>query len=85
MGTHVVHHLVSSIPFYHAREATEAVKKVMGKHYHADLDTPLLSAFWKNRRDCQFVEESLGMEGSGIFMFRNMHGRGVNPRKLGKI
>ncbi|KAI0007582.1 fatty acid desaturase-domain-containing protein [Xylariaceae sp. FL0662B] len=85
VGTHVVHHLVSSIPFYHAQEATEAVKKVMGKHYHADRDTPLLSAFWRNQRDCQFVEESPGMEGSGVFMFRNLHGRGVKPRNLGEV
>ncbi|KAH7303203.1 fatty acid desaturase-domain-containing protein [Stachybotrys elegans] len=72
VGTHVLHHLVSSIPFYHAQEATEAIKRVMGKHYHEDRHTNLLSAFWKNQRDCEFVEESAGMEGSGIYMFRNL-------------
>ncbi|TVY34651.1 Delta(12) fatty acid desaturase [Lachnellula occidentalis] len=82
VGTHVVHHLVSSIPFYHAQEATEAVKTVKGKHYHADRKTNLMAALWRNQRDCQFVEESPGMEGSGVFMFRNLHGRGVRPRNL---
>ncbi|KAM7206559.1 Fatty acid desaturase domain containing protein [Naviculisporaceae sp. PSN 640] len=82
IGTHVLHHLVSTIPFYHAQEATEAIKKVMGKHYHADTETPLLTAFWKNQRDCKFVEETVGMEGSGIYMFRNLHGRGERARDL---
>ena len=54
----------------------------MGKHYHADRDTPLMTAFWRNQRDCQFVEESSGMDGSGIYMFRNLHGRGTRPRDL---
>ncbi|KAI9870258.1 MAG: Oleate hydroxylase fah12, partial [Pleopsidium flavum] len=31
--THVLHHYVSTIPFYHADEATEAIKPIMGKHY----------------------------------------------------
>ncbi|KAM3065597.1 hypothetical protein ACMFMG_011307 [Clarireedia jacksonii] len=82
VGTHVLHHLVSTIPFYHAQEATEAIKKVMGKHYNADRTTPLLTAFWRNQRDCQFVEETPGMEGSGVFMFRNLHGRGAKPRDV---
>lgn len=72
----MLHHLVSSIPFYHAQEATEAIKKVMGKHYHEDREANILSTFWKTQRDCQFVEETEGMEGSGVFMFRNLHGGG---------
>ena len=31
--TYVVHHFVSTIPFYHADEATEAIKLTMGQHY----------------------------------------------------
>ena len=30
--THVLHHYVSTIPFYHAEKATAAIKPVMGKH-----------------------------------------------------
>ena len=35
--THVLHHYISTIPFYHADEATEAIKPVMGRHYRADV------------------------------------------------
>ncbi|KAH8431975.1 uncharacterized protein LDX57_009622 [Aspergillus melleus] len=77
VGTHVLHHLVSTIPFHDAYEATD-----MGKHYRADRATPLMTALFRNLRDCQFVEESSGMDGSGVYMFRNLHGRGVKPRDL---
>ncbi|RFU29695.1 hypothetical protein B7463_g6628, partial [Scytalidium lignicola] len=84
IGTHVCHHLVSTIPFYHAGEASIYIKKVMGKHYKADTKTPFWTAFWRNQRVCKFVEESEGMEGSGVFMFRNLHNKpGQTPaRKL---
>jgi omega-6 fatty acid desaturase (delta-12 desaturase) len=54
----------------------------MGKHYREDRDTPLMKALFRNVRDCQFVEESAGVEGSGVFFFRNLHGRGVKPRDV---
>lgn len=73
IGTHVCHHLVSTIPFYKAGEASKHIKKVMGQHYKADTKTPFWVAFWRNLRSCQFVEESEGAEGSGVFMFRNLY------------
>lgn len=75
IGTHVCHHLVSTIPFYHAGEASKHIKKVMGAHYQADISTPFWVAFWRNMKSCQFVEESAGAEGSGVFMFRNLYAR----------
>ncbi|TGO16922.1 hypothetical protein BTUL_0022g00230 [Botrytis tulipae] len=75
IGTHVCHHLVSTIPFYHAGEASQHIKKVMGQHYKADVKTPFWTAFWRNQRTCKFVEESEGMEGSGVFMYRNLYNR----------
>ena len=54
----------------------------MGKHYREDRDTPLMKALFRNVRDCEFVEESSGMEGSGVFFFRNLHGRGMKPKDL---
>ena len=54
--THVVHHLFSTMPFYHAQEATEAVKKVLGKHYLFD-DAHFLSAALVAQRRCRFVED----------------------------
>jgi omega-6 fatty acid desaturase (delta-12 desaturase) len=75
IGTHVCHHLVSTIPFYRAGEASVHIRKVMGKDYKADTTTPFWTAFWRNQRTCKFVEESAGREGEGVFMFRNLYAR----------
>jgi omega-6 fatty acid desaturase (delta-12 desaturase) len=75
IGTHVCHHLVSTIPFYHAGEASIHIKKVMGQHYKADTTTGFWTAFWKNQRTCKFVEETEGQEGSGVYFFRNLYNK----------
>lgn len=75
IGTHVCHHLISTIPFYHAGEASQHIKKVMGKHYIADVKTPFWTAFFRNQRSCKFVEETQGAEGSGVYFFRNLFNR----------
>jgi len=85
--THVLHHYVSTIPFYHADEATEAIKPVMGRHYRADTEGgPLgfIQALYKSARMCQWVEPSAEAEGrgKGVLFFRNHHGIGVSPAKL---
>jgi omega-6 fatty acid desaturase / acyl-lipid omega-6 desaturase (Delta-12 desaturase) len=95
IGTHVCHHLVSTIPFYHAGEASIAIRKVMGGDYRADENMGItgsmglmnfmgvpafMTAFWKNMRSCRFVEESV--EGSGVYFFRNLHGKGAAPKDL---
>jgi len=84
IGTHVCHHLVSTIPFYHAGEASIAIRKVMGQHYKADVKTPFWTAFWRNQRTCKFVEETVGQEGSGVYMFRNLYNRAgeTQPKDL---
>jgi len=55
--THVCHHLFSKMPFYHAQEATEAFKKVLGPYYLKD-DTPIGRALWRSFYCCQFVEDT---------------------------
>jgi omega-6 fatty acid desaturase (delta-12 desaturase) len=75
IGTHVCHHLVSTIPFYHAGEASVHIKRVMGQHYKADVTTGFWTAFWRNQRTCKFVEETAGAEGSGVYMYRNLNKR----------
>ncbi|PSN67829.1 delta(12) fatty acid desaturas-like protein [Corynespora cassiicola Philippines] len=85
--THVLHHYVSSIPFYNADEASEAIKGVMGKHYRADTEggsIGFLRAMYKSARMCQWVEPSEGAqgEGKGVFFFRNRNGLGTAPMKL---
>jgi omega-6 fatty acid desaturase / acyl-lipid omega-6 desaturase (Delta-12 desaturase) len=85
--THVLHHYVSTIPFYHADEASEAIKPVMGVHYRSDTKGgPLgfLRAMWTSARWCQWVEPSVDAkgEGRGVHFFRNRNGLGVPPVKL---
>ncbi|KAI6380111.1 Oleate hydroxylase fah12 [Pyricularia grisea] len=85
--THVLHHYVSTIPFYNADEATEAIKKVMGKHYRSDTaGGPLgfLASLWKSSRMCQWVEPSAEAEGSGkgVLFFRNHNKIGTPPIKM---
>lgn len=73
--THVLHHYVSRIPFYNAREASEAIKKVMGIHYqHSDEN--MWVSLWKSARWCQFVDGN-----NGVLMYRNTNGFGVDPKK----
>ncbi|KAI0463434.1 hypothetical protein LJB42_003461 [Komagataella kurtzmanii] len=72
--THVLHHYVSRIPFYHAREATECIKKVMGEHYR-HTDENMWVSLWKTWRSCQFVENH-----DGVYMFRNCNNVGVKPK-----
>lgn len=82
--THVVHHFIPLIPFYHADEATVHVRRVMGRHYRADTaGGPLgfLKALWTSARWCQWVEPSAGAQGEGrhVLFFRNRNGLGVKP------
>ncbi|KAI1437588.1 fatty acid desaturase-domain-containing protein [Xylaria sp. CBS 124048] len=85
--THVLHHYVSSIPFYNADEASEAIKKVMGRHYRADTkggSIGFIKAMWTSARWCQWVEPNAGAEGDakGVLFFRNTNGLGLKPMKM---
>lgn len=73
--THVLHHYCSRIPFYNAREANDAIKKVMGKHYrHSDEN--MWVSLWKSARWCQFVDGD-----NGLYMYRNINNLGVLANK----
>lgn len=74
--THVLHHYVSRIPFYNAREATKAIKEVMGEHYRYDGSSMWVS-LWKCLRACQFVDDDAA---KGVLMFRNVNNIGVKPK-----
>jgi len=56
-NTHICHHLFSYMPHYHAEEATEHIKKVIGSFYLQD-STPIAQALWKSFTKCRFVEEN---------------------------
>lgn len=76
--THVLHHYVSRIPFYNAREATKAIKEVMGEHYRYDGESMWVS-LWKCLRACQFVDDDKE-DAKGVLMFRNVNKIGVAPK-----
>jgi len=54
--THVAHHLFSTMPHYHAEEATLHLKKVLGDYYLYD-NTPIAKALWNSWRTCHYVED----------------------------
>ncbi|CAH1760051.1 12234_t:CDS:2 [Entrophospora sp. SA101] len=61
-STHVAHHFFSQMPHYHAEEATEHLKKVLGPYYMFD-DTPMFKALWRSYSKCKFIED----EGDIVF------------------
>lgn len=87
--THVLHHYVSTIPFYNADEASDAIKEVMGDNYHSDAESGWMGFFhalWKSSRICQWVEPSAGTKGENqaVLFYRNINGIGVPPAKVAK-
>ncbi|KAI1401853.1 Delta(12) fatty acid desaturase [Hypoxylon fuscum] len=88
--THVLHHYVSTIPFYNADEASDAIRKVMGRHYRSDTrggSLGFVKAMWRSARMCQWVEPSEGAkgEGKGVLFFRNTNGLGTKPTKMSPL
>lgn len=55
--THVCHHLFSKIPFYHAQEATEHIRALLGEYYLSD-STPIWQALWRSFNCCRYIEDS---------------------------
>jgi omega-6 fatty acid desaturase (delta-12 desaturase) len=60
--THVAHHLFSYMPHYHAEEATEAIKPLLGEYYLQDNASPGLQgvaeALWNSMTYCRIVEDN---------------------------
>ncbi|OIS96400.1 PREDICTED: delta(12)-fatty-acid desaturase FAD2-like [Nicotiana attenuata] len=68
--THVVHHLFSAIPHYHAVEATKAIKPLLGEYYQFD-NTTVHKAIWRDFKKCIYVEKDEGSQAKGVFWYKN--------------
>ena len=68
--THVTHHLFSTMPHYHAMEATKAIRPILGNYYHFD-GTPVYKAIWREAKECIYVEPDEGSDDNGVFWYRS--------------
>lgn len=68
--THVAHHLFSTMPHYHAMEATKAIKPILGEYYQFD-GTPFLKAMWREAKECIYVEADEGEQNKGVYWYNN--------------
>ncbi|XP_047082389.1 fatty acid desaturase DES2 [Lolium rigidum] len=66
--THVAHHLFSTMPHYHAMEATKAIKPILGEYYQFD-PTPVAKATWREAKECIYVEPT--EDRKGVFWYSN--------------
>lgn len=60
-STHVAHHMFHEMPFFHADEATAAVKEFLGPLYNYD-PTNFCIAMWRIARTCHYVEALDGVQ-----------------------
>jgi fatty acid desaturase len=60
-STHVVHHLFSEIPWYHADEATIHVRKKLGCLHNYD-SRPWYQVMFQTARNCHFVDSLDGVQ-----------------------
>jgi omega-6 fatty acid desaturase (delta-12 desaturase) len=55
---HVVHHLFSKIPQYHAEEATRAIQPLLKDSYHEDKQRSFWGCIYESFTKCQYVVAS---------------------------
>lgn len=68
--THVAHHLFSTMPHYHAEEATKVIKPILGDYYRLDK-TPFVVAMWREAKECLYVEPDEDSPKKGVFWYKN--------------
>ncbi|KAL8456378.1 hypothetical protein ACS0TY_033721 [Phlomoides rotata] len=68
--SHVAHHMFSTMPHYHALEATKAIKPVLGKYYQYD-GTPVYKAVWREATECIYVAPDEDDKNKGVYWYNN--------------
>jgi omega-3 fatty acid desaturase (delta-15 desaturase) len=56
IGTHVAHHIFHTIPHYYLKDATEAVKPILGDYYRISHE-PIWKSFFKSQQVCHYVPD----------------------------
>ncbi|KAG9133760.1 hypothetical protein Leryth_018463 [Lithospermum erythrorhizon] len=65
-----VSHLFSTMPHYHAMEATKVIKPLLGEYYQCDR-TPVFKAMYREVKECIYVEADEGDQKKGVFWYKN--------------
>ena len=65
--THVAHHLFSTMPHYHAEEASAAIKPILGKYYKSD-NRNVFQAMWNDWNVCRYVKPDEA--GKNVFWYQ---------------
>ncbi|KAL1293557.1 hypothetical protein HN51_054211 [Arachis hypogaea] len=69
--THVTHHLFSTMPHYHAMEATNAIKPILREYYQFD-GTPIYKALWREAKECMYVEPDDDSDNKGVLWYNKL-------------
>lgn len=67
--THVTHHLFSTMPHYHAMEATKAIIPILGDYYQFD-GTSVFKAMYRETKECIYVDKDAEVK-DGVYWYRN--------------